>query len=159
MASVKPIPDGLHTVTPNLTFKDCARAIDFYRRALGAEEVMRMPAPDGRRIWHAELRVQDSVIYLNDEMPGMSHAPEPGGHSPVAFWLYVKDCDAAHQRAVKAGARSLSEPSDMFWGDRVGGVADPFGYTWTFATHVKDLSEAEMRRAGEQWAREHPMGT
>jgi uncharacterized glyoxalase superfamily protein PhnB len=154
MARVDPVPKGMHTITPNLVLRDCARAIEFYKRALGAEEVSRMPAPDGKGIWHAELRIGDSIFFLNDEMPGMaSPAPTAADPLPVTMWLYVKDCDAAYQRAIGAGAKSTMAPADMFWGDRCGAVADPFGYLWSFATHQKDLSEEEMRRAGEAFAR------
>jgi uncharacterized glyoxalase superfamily protein PhnB len=154
MASVSPIPKGMHTLTPNLVLRDCNRAIEFYKRALGAEEISRMPAPDGNGIWHAELRIGDSVFFLNDEMPGMGRAaPTAADPLPVTMWLYVKDCDAAYQRAVAAGARSTMAPADMFWGDRCGGVADPFGYFWSFATHQRDMTDAEMRRAGEEFAR------
>ena len=154
MGTVKPIPQGMHTLTPNLVLRDCARAIDFYKKALGAQEVSRMPAPDGKGIWHAELKIGDSVFFLNDEMPGMGRpAPTAAEPLPVTMWLYVEDCDAAYQRAMKAGAKSTMEPADMFWGDRCGGVADPFGYLWSFATHQKDMTDAEMRRAGEEFAR------
>jgi PhnB protein len=153
MAGVNPIPQGMHTVTPNLVVRDCARAIEFYKRALGAEEVTRMMAPDGKSVWHAELKIGDSLVFMNDEMPGMgSPAPTREHPVPVTMWLYVPDCDASYDRAVKAGARSMSEPTDMFWGDRCSGVADPFGYLWSFATHQKDLSEEEMRRGGEEFA-------
>jgi uncharacterized glyoxalase superfamily protein PhnB len=155
MATVNPIPKGMHTVTPNLTLRDCAKAIDFYKRALGAQEVSRMMAPDGRSVWHAELKIGDSVVYMNDEMPGMSRpAPQASNPVPVTMWLYVQDCDAAFGRAVKAGAKEISPPTDMFWGDRCAGVADPFGYLWSFATRQKELTEEEMRRAGEKFARE-----
>ena len=154
MASVNPIPKGMHTLTPNLVLRDCARAIDFYKRALGAEEVTRMPAPDGKSIWHAELRIGDSVFFLNDEMPGAPvHAPTAADPLPLTMWLYVKDCDAAYKRALGAGARMNMVPADMFWGDRCAAVADPFGYIWSFATRQKELTDAEMRRAGEEFAR------
>ena len=144
----------MHTLTPNLVVHDCARAIEFYQRALGAQEVSRMPAPDGKSIWHAELRVGDSIFFLNDAMPGMG-APPPSAEAPVpvTMWLYVNDCDAAFRRAVEAGARPTMEPADMFWGDRCSAVADPYGYTWSFATHQKDMTVEEMRRAGEEFAR------
>ncbi len=154
MASTNPIPKGMHTLTPNLVLRDCARAIEFYERAFGAKEVSRMPAPDGKSIWHAELRIGDSVFFLNDEMPGMGGAaPTAADPLPVTMWLYVPDCDAAWKRATGAGARSTAAPSDMFWGDRCGSVADPFGYLWSFATRQKELTEAEMKRAGEAFAR------
>lgn len=155
MAGTKPIPQGAHTLTPNLVLRDCAKAIEFYKKALGAQEVMRMPSPDGKTIWHAELKIGDSTFYLNDEMPGMSApAPSASHPAPTTMWLWVEDCDAAHRRATQAGGTSKMEPADMFWGDRCAGIADPFGYTWSFATHVKDMTEEEMRRAGEQFARE-----
>ena len=154
MATVNPIPKGMHTLTPGLVLRDCGKAIDFYKKALGAQEVTRMMAPDGKSVWHAELRIGDSVLYLGDEMPGMGRpAPTATSPSPVALWLYVEDCDAAHRRALGAGAKSTMEPADMFWGDRCSGVADPFGYLWSFATHQKDMTESEMRRAGEEFAR------
>ena len=160
MASVNPVPRGMHTVTPNLVLRDCARAIDFYKRALGAQERARMPSPDGQKIWHAELVVGDSTIFLNDEMPGMGRpAPTAADPSPVTLWLYVADCDAAFDRAVKAGAKQTYAPSDMFWGDRCAGVADPFGYVWSFATHQKDMTEEEVRRGGEEFAKRMGSGT
>ena len=155
MAAANPVPRGMHTLTPSLVVRECAKAIDFYKRALGAEEVMRMPAPDGKGIWHAELRIGDSVFFLNDEMPGMSRPPPTAKEpAPVTMWLYVNDADAAHRRAVGAGARSTMEPADMFWGDRCAGVADPYGYQWSFATHQKDMTHEEMRKAGEEFARQ-----
>ncbi len=154
MAGVNPIPQGMHTLTPNLVIRDCAKAIEFYQRALGAQEVSRMPAPDGKKIWHAELRIGDSIVFMNDEMPGMGRsAPTPENPVPVTMWLYVPDCDAAFRRAVQAGAKETMKPADMFWGDRCAGVADPYGYLWSFATHQKDLTDEEMRRAGEEFAR------
>jgi uncharacterized glyoxalase superfamily protein PhnB len=162
MARVNPIPEGMHTVTPNLVLRDCAKAIEFYKKALGATEVARFQAPDGKSIWHAELKVGDSVVYLNDEMPGMTPTPPDTAHrAPVTMWLYVNDADAAYKRAVDAGGKSISEPTDMFWGDRCAAVADPYGYAWSFATHKKDMTQEEMRRAGEAFARqqqEHPQG-
>ncbi|MFI5143634.1 MAG: VOC family protein [Thermoanaerobaculales bacterium] len=154
MAKVNPIPKGMHTLTPNLTIKECAKALEFYKRALGAEETRRAMAPDGKSIWHAELKIGDSIVFANDEMPGgPMHAPDPSKPAPVGMWLYVRDCDAAFDRATKAGAKALMPPADMFWGDRCGMVADPFGYTWNFATHVKDMTEEEMRKAGEEFAK------
>ena len=154
MAGVNPIPQGMHTLTPNLVLRNCAKAIDFYKKALGAQEVSRFPAPDGKSIWHAELRIGDSVFFLNDEMPGMGRpAPSDSNPVPVTMWLHVPDTDAAYRRALGAGAKSTMEPADMFWGDRCAGVADPFGYVWSFATHQKDLTVEEMRRAGEEFAR------
>jgi uncharacterized glyoxalase superfamily protein PhnB len=154
MAEVNQRPQERHTLTPNLVVRDCARAIEFYKRALGAQEVSRFPSPDGKSIWHAELKIGDSVFFLNDEMPGMERpAPNDSNPAPVTMWIGVSDTDAAYRKAVEAGARSTMEPADMFWGDRCASVADPFGYLWSFATHQKDLTDEEMRRAGEDFAR------
>lgn len=154
MAKVNPIPQGLHTLTPNLVLRDSAKAIDFYKKALGAEEISRFPAPDGKGVWHAQLRIGDSSVYLNDEMPGRGPtAPSASNPAPAVMWLYVPDADAAYRRALGAGAKSTMEPADMFWGDRCAGVADPFGYFWSFATRQKELTPDEMRRAGEAFAR------
>jgi PhnB protein len=160
MAKVDPIPKGMHTVTPSLTIKGCAQAIEFYKKALGAEELMRMLAPGGTAVWHAELKIGDSVVFMNDELAGMtSEAPSPARPSSAHMWLFVPDCDAAFQRAVAAGGKVKMPPTDMFWGDRTGTILDPFGYTWTVATHVKDMSEDEMRRAGEEFARKMAAGS
>jgi uncharacterized glyoxalase superfamily protein PhnB len=154
MAGTNPMPQGMHTITPNLVIRGCADAIEFYKRALGAEELSRFPAPDGKSIWHAELKVGDSVFFVNDEMPGMGPAaPTASNPVPVTMWLYVPDTDASHRKAVDAGAKSTMEPADMFWGDRCSSVADPYGYLWSFATHQKDMSVDEMKRAGEEFAR------
>jgi PhnB protein len=154
MAEAHPNPQGRHTLTPNLVVRECAKAIEFYKAAFGAQEVMRMPSPDGKTIWHAELRIGDSMIFLNDEMPGMGQpAPTASSPVPVTMWLDASDCDAAFRRAVDAGAKPTMEPADMFWGDRVAAVADPFGYQWSFATHQKDMTFEEMKRAGEEFAR------
>ena len=155
MPKVNPIPKGLHTVTPNLTIRECAKAIEFYKRALGAEEKMLALAPDGKSVWHAELKIGDSIVFANGEMPGMTPtAPEPGRHSPVRLWLYVPDCDASFTRAVKAGAKATNPPMDMFWGDRCAMIVDPFGYEWTFATHVKDMTPDEMQKAQDEFVAE-----
>ncbi len=159
MAQTRPVPEGMHTLTPNLVVRDCAKAIEFYKKAFGATEVSRFAAPDGKSIWHAELKIGDSAVFLNDEMPGMSPTPPDASHrAPVTMWLYVNDCDAAFRRAVDAGAKSMSEPQDMFWGDRCAAVADPYGYAWSFATHQKDMTQEETRRAGEAFARSQQQG-
>ena len=154
MAAVSPIPQGMHTVTPGLVVRNCANAIDFYKRALGAQEVSRFDAPDGKSVWHAELRIGDSIIFMNDEMPGGGpSAPTADAPVPVTMWLYLPDCDAAFRRAVDAGAKPTMEPGDMFWGDRLACVADPYGYLWSFATRKKELTADEMRRAAADFAR------
>jgi len=146
-------PAGRHTVTPQLTLREAARAIDFYKQAFGAKELMRMPAPDGRAIWHAEIQIGDSVVFLNDEMPqSPTTAPSPTNKPTGVLQLYVKDCDAVFQSAVQAGARVGMPLADMFWGDRYGVVIDPFGQVWGIATHVKDLSPEEAMKAGQEWA-------
>jgi uncharacterized glyoxalase superfamily protein PhnB len=150
-----PAREGQHTIHFNLVVRDCAAAIDWYRRALGATEVMRI-APEGKAIWHAELRLGDTLFFLNDAMPGMGAAPPAGPDAPaqaVSMWVMAEDCDAAYRRAVEAGAKGTMEPADMFWGDRVAAIRDPFGFDWSFATTVKELSEEEMRRAAEEFAR------
>jgi uncharacterized glyoxalase superfamily protein PhnB len=153
MAQVNPIPQGLHSVTPSMVFKDCAKAIDFYKRALDAREVRRSLSPDGKTIWHCELKIGDSTIFVSDEMGGAT-APPAGAASPFTLWIYVKDCDAAYARAVSAGAKGRYPPSDMFWGDRCAVVVDPYGYQWSFGTHEKDLSPDEIQRGGEEFARQ-----
>jgi len=151
---VKPIPKGMHTVTPSMAITDCAKAIEFYKRAFGAEELDRFMAPDGKSVWHAALKIGSSAVFMADEMPGMSGpAPGPGRPSPVRLWLYVKDCDKAFKRAVDAGAKGAVQPEDMFWGDRCCMVKDPFGYEWTLATRVKEMTKEEMQAAGEEFAR------
>jgi uncharacterized glyoxalase superfamily protein PhnB len=116
----------MHTVTPSMVIGDCAKAIEFYKRALDAQEVSRFPSPDGKSIWHAELRVGDSMVFMNDEMPGMGRsAPTVDAPAPVTMWLYVTDCDAAFRRAVGAGAKPTMQPTDMFWGDRVASRCRP----------------------------------
>jgi PhnB protein len=146
-------PSGMHTVTPQLTLRESAKAIDFYKQAFGAQELMRMPTPDGRGIWHAELRIGDSVIYVSDEMPQSPTVAPSSTHKPTGvIQLYVPDCDAVFQSAVQAGARVSMPLADMFWGDRWGMVIDPFGQAWGVATHVKDLSPEEMRRGAEEFA-------
>jgi PhnB protein len=141
---VKPIPDGYHTATPTLTVDDGARALEFYTKALGAKERMRSLGPGGK-IMHAEFEVGDSAIMLSDEMPGMgSRSPKSLGGTAGGLWLYVPDTDAVYQRAIAAGATSVSAPMDMFWGDRHARIRDPFGHEWSIATHTEDLTPEEM---------------
>jgi PhnB protein len=142
----KPIPDGYRTVTPYLTVHDAAGAIDFYRRALGAQEIDRIASPDGKRVMHAEIRIGDSVVMLSDEFPQMGpRSPQTLGGTTGSILLYVPDVDAAFQRAIDAGAKALLPPADMFWGDRFGKLVDPFGHEWGMATHTEDLSPEEIR--------------
>jgi PhnB protein len=141
------IPPGYHTVTPYLTHRDTAQAIDFYKRALGAEELMRMPGPGGQGVGHAEIKIGDSIIFMSDESPhSQTRAPSSLGGATSSLFLYVPDVDAAFDRAVKAGAKVTMPPADMFWGDRFGTLADPFGHHWGLATHKEDVSPAEMEK-------------
>ena len=146
--AVKPVPEGYHTVTPHLAVDDASAAIEFYKRALGAKERVRMSAPDGK-VAHAELEIGDSLIMLSDPFPHAQTRPpaELGGTTGSVF-LYVEDVDAAFQQAVDAGATVAMAPEDMFWGDRFGSVMDPFGHHWSLATHVEDLSEEEIAERG-----------
>jgi PhnB protein len=152
---VAPVPKGLHNVTPNLVFKDCGQAIDFYKLAFNAKELSRMLAPDGKSVWHAEIRIGDSVLYMNDQSP-MSHtmAATAEHRATCALQLYVKDCDAWYERAVEAGARAAMPLADMFWGDRMGGVIDPFGIFWMISTRKQELSAKQLAKAGEEFARQ-----
>jgi PhnB protein len=146
---VKPIPDGFHAVTPYLTVNDAAHAIDFYKRAFGAQETARMQGPPGK-IAHAELKIGDSIVMLADEMPGNScRSPQALGGSTVNLFLYVKDVDSAFKQAVNAGAKVESQPTDMFWGDRYGKLTDPFGHSWSLATHKEDVTPEEMQKRSQ----------
>jgi PhnB protein len=144
------IPAGYHSVTPYLACRDAARAIEFYVRAFGAVEVMRMPGPAGS-IGHAELRIGDSRVMLADEYLDIDFLSPPArGGTAVHLHLYVKDADAMVQRALAAGARLVREVKDQFYGDRSGTIADPFGHVWHLATHKEDLSRAELRKRAER---------
>ena len=148
----KAIPEGHYTVTPQLTLDNAAQAIDWYKKALGAEEVSRATGPDGK-IMHAEIRIGDSRIMLNDPMGG-SKGPKALGGSPASLWLYVEDCDALYNRAIAAGAQTfgpMGKMADQFWGDRCGTVSDPHGYLWTIATHKEDLSPQEMKQRQDEF--------
>ena len=143
---VKPIPEGYHTATPYLIVKDAARAIEFYKKAFGATELMRMPGPGGK-IGHAEIKIGDSPIMLADEVPGMGfRSPESLGGSPISILLYVEDVDVVFSEALAAGAKVQRPVADQFYGDRTGGVTDPFGHVWYIATHKEDISPEEMKK-------------
>jgi uncharacterized glyoxalase superfamily protein PhnB len=145
------IPPGFHTLTPHLTLSNASEAIEFYKKAFGAEEIRRMPAPDGKRIFHAMVKIGDSFLMLADEFPeagcGSNSAKELSG-TPVTFHLYVENVDAAFERAVNAGAKVAMPLENMVWGDRYGRVTDPFGNEWSLATHIKDVTPEEMMAAG-----------
>ena len=142
--AVKPIPEGYHSLTPYLAVEDASKAIDFYKEAFGAEELLRMPGPDGK-IAHAELQLGDSKLMLSDPFPQSNVRPPSERGGPTAsIFMYVNDADATFEQAQKAGATVVAELEDMFWGDRFGSLADPFGHVWSVATHIEDLSEEEI---------------
>jgi PhnB protein len=142
--AVSPIPKGYHTITAQLAVDGATNAIEFYKKAFGAEVIQQAPDPSGKKIWHASLRIGDSMLFVNDIFPEMG-----GSLSNTSLWLYVNDVDASFKRAVDAGAKALLPPADMFWGDRMAHVADPFGQKWTIATHVKDMTPEEQKKAAD----------
>jgi len=148
--SVKPIPEGYHTLTPFLTVRDAARAIEFYKQAFGATERGVAKGPDGK-VMHAEIKIGDSIIMMSDEFPEFgSLSPESVGNTSMGLHIYVEDVDASFDRAVKAGAKVEMPVMDQFWGDRYGRLKDPFGHKWSLATHKKDMSADEMKRAMDE---------
>lgn len=150
--NAKPIPPGMHSVTPHLICAGAAAAIDFYKQAFGADEVARLPGPQGR-IMHAMLRIGDSAVMLVDEMPEWGAlGPKSLKGSPVTIHLYVPDADAFVARAAKAGAKVTMPVADQFWGDRYGKIEDPFGHQWSVATHVRDVTREEMEQAMQKMA-------
>lgn len=149
--STQPIPKGFHSVTPSLFVRNAAQAIEFYKKALGAEEIMRMAGPDGK-IGHAELKIGDSIIFLSDESPSFgTKSPQALGGVTGGLYVYVADVDKAFQRAVDAGGQTKMPVADMFWGDRVGNFIDPFGHSWTLSTHTQDLTEQEMEEGAKKF--------
>ncbi len=146
----KAIPDGLRSITPQLTIDGADEAIAFYKKAFGAEEQHRAVDPSGKKVWHAQIRIGDSAIFVNDAFPEMGGLP-----NTTSLWIYTDGVDAAFQRAVAAGAQVKMPVADMFWGDRMGAVVDRWGNRWTLAQHVKDMSPEEMKRAQDaavaQW--------
>ena len=154
MAKAKsPIPEGFHTVTPQLVLDNAAQAIDWYKKALGAEEVSRATGPDGK-ILHADLKIGNSHIMMNDAMGG-AKGPKALGGSPMSLWVYVDNADALFNRAVAAGGQVAPGPmgqiADQFWGDRCGTLNDPHGYRWTIATRKEDLTPQEMKQRQDEW--------
>lgn len=153
--AVEPIPEGFHTVTACLIVRGADKAIEFYKKAFGAELLDRMPSPDGKRVMHASLRIGDSRVFLGDEMPGMEcRSPESLGGVSATFYLYVKNVDETFRKAVEAGGTVKRPVEDAFWGDRFGTIADPFGYQWDLATHIEDVPPDEMRKRGEAFFKE-----
>ena len=148
--SNNPIPEGFRTVTPTLVVRDGAKAIEFYKKALGAEELVRMPSPDGK-IMHAELKIGDSIIFLADEMdmPGSPKSPQTLGGVTGTIQLYVPNVDQSFKQAISAGGKETMAVADQFWGDRWGSFTDPFGHSWGIGTHKEDLSPAEMEERAQ----------
>jgi PhnB protein len=154
--TAKPIPDGYHSITPYMTVRDAARAIEFYKKAFGATEKGVMKGPDGK-VMHAELVIGDSIIMLGDEMPEYgSLSPLSTGGAGMGLHIYLEDVDSAFDRAVKAGATVEMPVADMFWGDRYGKLADPFGHKWSIGTHKADLTEEEMEKGMKAMAQDMP---
>jgi len=144
--AAKPIPDGYNSLTPYLIVRGAAQAIDFYQRAFGAKERMRLASPDGR-IGHAEVQIGNSVVMLADEYPELgAKSPQTVGGTPVGFCLYVEDVDARFQQAIAAGGKEERPVKDQFYGDRSGTLIDPFGHKWTIATHIEDVTPDEIGR-------------
>ncbi len=151
---VKPIPEGSHTLTPHLVIKGAAQAMEFYKKAFGAVEVCRMPMPDGA-IMHAAMRIGDSEFMLVDEFPEMGcRGPLSLGGTPVTVHMYVEDADAVFNQAVAAGASVRMPLADMFWGDRYGKLADPFGHEWSIATHLEDLTPEQIGQRAQECMRD-----
>jgi len=151
--SVKPIPEGMHSITPHLVCEGAAEAIEFYKKAFDAVENGRMPTPDGK-IMHAQIRIGDSPLMLVDAFPDMgAFGPKALKGSPVTIHLYVEDADKTFDQAVAAGATVRMPLADMFWGDRYGQLEDPFGHRWSIATHVRDVTQSEMREAMQAMSR------
>ena len=143
-SKVKPVPEGYRTITPYLVVRGADKAIEFYKKAFGAQEMFRMPTPDGK-IAHAEVRIGDSMLMLGDENPAQgATAPQTIGGTAVHIFLYLEDVDKAFRQAVVAGATAVMPPTDMFWGDRYGKLVDPFGHGWGLATHKEDVAPEEM---------------
>jgi PhnB protein len=150
--AVKAIPEGYGTVTPYIVVREAGKAIDFYKKAFGAEEVFRMPGPDGKSVAHAEIRIGNSMVMLSDENPEWgTKSPLTLGGTPVSLFIYSPDVDAAFKRAVDAGCSAEMPPADMFWGDRFSKVKDPFGHSWQIATHKEDVPMEEMEKRAKEF--------
>lgn len=147
---VRPIPQGYHTLTPYLTVQNAKSAIEFYTKALGAKEIMRMQGPNGR-IGHAELKIGDSILMVADEMPrSNTRAPQSLNGSTAGMFVYVENVDSFFDRAVAAGAKPVARPENQFWGDRFGSFTDPYGHVWSVATHIEDVPPQEMERRAKE---------
>lgn len=151
----KPIPERYHSVTPTLTVRGAANAIEFYKKAFGAQEINRFLGLDGKSIMHAEIKIGDSRIMLNDEQPRMGAlSPQSVGGPSSGIFLYVENTDDVFNKAISAGAKSQMAPMDAFWGDRFGSIVDPFGHVWAIATRKKDMTPDEVKQAGEKFMKQ-----
>jgi PhnB protein len=147
---IKPVPEGFHTLTPHLVVKGASQAIEFYKKAFGAEEITRVPGPDGKSLIHAELKIGDSRLLLVDEFPQMGClGPQDIGGTPVTIHVFVEDVDTFFNQAVGAGAQVSMPLADMFWGDRYGQITDPFGHKWSLATHKEDLTPEQVSKRAQ----------
>lgn len=146
--NVKPIPEGFRTVTPSLTLNNSLKTIEFYKKALGARVLGVFPAPDGKSTMHATIQIGDSILMMGDESPNCKSAESLGG-SPISLYVYVPNVDAAFKQAVAAGAAVTIPVADMFWGDRCGGLKDPFGYSWMLATHTRELTPEQVQEGAQ----------
>ena len=153
----KTTPKGYRALTPSFVFKDSRKAIAFYKKAFRAKELTMFNGSDGQSVMHATIKIGNSIVMMSDERTGMPcESAETLGKSPISLYLYVKDADKTYNKAVKAGASPVMPPEDMFWGDRMGAVKDPFGYSWTIATHTKDLTDEEVKQAGASFMASRP---
>jgi PhnB protein len=155
--AAKPVPEGYHTITPSLTLDNAAQTIEWYKKALGAEEVSRSVGPDGK-IMHAELKIGDSRFMMNDVMMG-GKGPQAFAGSPASLWLFVPDSDALFNRATSAGAKVQMPLENQFWGDRAGAITDPAGYTWWIATRKEDLTPTEMQQRAAEFFKQMAQAT
>ena len=151
MSAVRAIPEGYHSITPAITCKGAAKAIEFYKEVFHAKEISRMTMPNNM-IGHADLMIGNSHLMLNDEFPGMASAPAPNSLSAVNLFVYTDNVDDLFNRAVKAGCKVEMPLSNQFWGDRYGKLRDPFGHQWGLAQHVEDVAPEEMKKRSEAWA-------
>ena len=153
MSSAKPIPEGFHSVTPHMSIRNASEAIEFYKKAFGAEEICRMPGPDGTGVMHAEIKIGNSMVMIADEMPGCEPvaSPEKLNGTTIVLGIYCEDADKLFERAVAAGATVATPLMDAFWGDRYGKVTDPFGHQWEIMTHKEDVPPEEMGKRAEKF--------
>jgi PhnB protein len=138
------IPEGMHSLTPQLTVDNAAAAMELYKKAFGATEIQRAPDPSGKKIWHASMKIGDSTFFVNDAFPEMG-----SNTNQTRLWFYTETVDAAFKRAIDAGCKQAMPVADMFWGDRMGAVIDPWGNQWTIATHTKDMTPEQQKQAAD----------